>query len=223
MSPSRLSEAQENLVDDLYDAILSGKHKLSPGLVQQALDAGIEAAVLLNEGMIAAMAEVGDNFEQQVCFVPEMMLAARSMQAGLAVLKPAMAGGDVAPAGLVAIGTVKGDLHDIGKNLVSMLLEGAGFGILDLGVDVAPERFVEAAQRPDVHAVALSALITTTLPAMERTVQALDGAGVRPRVKVMVGGAPVSAGFCTKIGADGYAADASGAVALAKQLIGATL
>jgi 5-methyltetrahydrofolate--homocysteine methyltransferase len=119
----------------------------------------------------------------------------------------------------VAIGTVKGDMHDIGKNLVGMMLEGAGFAVVDLGVDVSPERFVEAAQRPDVDIVAMSALITTTLPAMEKTVVALDGAGVRPRVKVIVGGAPVSEGFSTRIGADGYAPDASSAVGLAKRLL----
>jgi 5-methyltetrahydrofolate--homocysteine methyltransferase len=187
--------------------------------VQQALDAGLPPATVLGEGMIAAMAEVGTRFEQQACFVPEMMLSARAMQAGLAVLKPALKSSNVAAAGTVAIGTVKGDLHDIGKNLVGMMLEGAGYTIVDLGVDVAPERFVEAARRPDVDLVALSALITTTLPAMERTVAALGEAGVRPRVKVMVGGAPVSAHYCHRIGADGYAPDASSAVALARSLV----
>jgi 5-methyltetrahydrofolate--homocysteine methyltransferase len=167
--------------------------------------------------MLAGMAEVGRQFEEGECYVPEMLISARAMKAGLAKLKPSLKQADLRAAGKVAIGTVKGDLHDMGKNLVGMMLEGAGFTVRDLGVDVSPEAFVAAAD--DVDVIGLSALLTTTMGQMQDTLNALDAAGKRSKVKVMVGGAPVTEDFARRIGADGYAADASRAVALAKSLI----
>ena len=166
------------------------------------------------------MAAVGRLFEEGEYFVPEMLIAARAMQSGLALLKPHLVAADVPIAGTVAIGTVKGDLHDIGKNLVGMMLEGAGFELVDLGTDVAPEQFVKAVQNGGVDIVALSALLTTTMPSMRATIEALKSAGIRDQVKVMIGGAPVTTEYSETIGADGYSADASQAVALAKNLIG---
>jgi 5-methyltetrahydrofolate--homocysteine methyltransferase len=174
---------------------------------------------ILSEEMIAAMAEVGRLFEEGEYYVPEMLIAARAMQAGLAVLKPHLVNANIQPVGKVVAGTVKGDLHDIGKNLVCMMLEGSGFEIVDLGTDVAAERFVEAARQPGVKVVALSALLTTTMTQMQTTIQALEQAGVRQQVKVIVGGAPVTEAFARQVGADGYAPDASRAVSLARTLI----
>jgi 5-methyltetrahydrofolate--homocysteine methyltransferase len=165
------------------------------------------------------MSEVGSRFEQGEYFVPEMLIAARAMQAGLKLLKPLLAQSGAEPLGRVAIGTVKGDLHDIGKSLVAMMLEGAGFEIMDMGVDVAPEKFVEAV-RGGANVVALSALLTTTMPNMKVTIEALKQAGLRDRVTVMVGGAPVTQAYADDIGADGYASDASSAVRKTKALIG---
>jgi 5-methyltetrahydrofolate--homocysteine methyltransferase len=170
--------------------------------------------------MLAAMAEVGRLFEEGECYVPEMLISARAMKIGLAKLQPSLIQTDVKAAGTVAIGTVKGDLHDMGKNLVGMMLEGAGFKVKDLGVDVTPETFVSAADEVDV--IGLSALLTTTMGSMKTTLDALDAAGKRPKVKVIVGGAPVTEDFARQIGADGYAADASKAVALTKSLISST-
>lgn len=216
------AESPETLdtLDDLYDAILDGRSSDVPALVQRALELGAPARVVLDAGMIDAMREVGRQFEQQECFVPEMLLAARAMQAGLGVLRPALQQSDVRAAGRVAIGAVRGDMHDIGKNLVGMMLEGAGFEVLDLGVDVAPERFVEAVRTHRPGIVALSALLTTTLPAMHATVQALAEAGVRSGVRVLVGGTPVTQEYAQEIGADGYAPDAGAAVRAAQALLG---
>jgi 5-methyltetrahydrofolate--homocysteine methyltransferase len=169
--------------------------------------------------MIAAMAKVGQLFEEGEYYVPEMLVSARAMQSGLAILKPLLKEAKVASAGRVAIGTVKGDLHDIGKNLVAMMLEGAGFEIKDMGTDVAPEKFVEAVKTGGVDVVALSALLTTTMTNMKVTVEALKQAGVREKVKVIIGGAPVTDSYAQQIGADGYAPDASKAVSLAKGLL----
>jgi len=209
----------EDYIKKIYAGILEGQHKQVAADVQAALDAGADPAVILNQGMIAAMAEVGRLFEIGEYYVPEMLIAARAMQAGLALLKPRLAQADVKSAGKVAIGTVKGDLHDIGKNLVAMMLEGAGFEIKDLGTDVAPEKFVEAVKSEGVNIVALSALLTTTMPNMKTTIEALKAAGVREKVKVMIGGAPVTDSYAQQIGADGYAPDASRAVSLAKSLV----
>ncbi len=210
----------EPILKTIYDNILEGQQKAVVEGVKAGLDAGLAPAQILNDGMIAAMAEVGRLFEIGEFFVPEMLISARAMQGGLAILKPYLAQTDVKPAGKVAIGTVKGDLHDIGKNLVMIMLEGSGFEIVDLGVDVTPEKFVEAVKSDAVQIVALSALLTTTMPNMKGTIEALKTAGLRDKVKVIVGGAPVTQDYSSQIGADGYAPDASRAVALAKSLVG---
>ena len=178
---------------------------------------GIQASGLLQEGMIAAMTEVGRLFEAREYYIPEMLIAARAMQACLAVIKPSLVQGEYKPAGRVAIGTVKGDLHDIGKNLVAIMLEGAGFEVHDLGTDVPPEIFVAAAEAADI--IAISALLTTTMVNMKTVIENLQQAGKRDKVKVMIGGAPITETYAQKIGADGYAADASRAVALARSLL----
>jgi 5-methyltetrahydrofolate--homocysteine methyltransferase len=187
--------------------------------VKEALAAGIGADVILQDALIAAMDEVGRRYEEGDIFVPEMLISARAMQAGLSLLKPHLVGGMSKPAGKVAIGTVKGDLHDIGKNLVAMMLEGAGFEILDLGVDVTPQAFVDAAHE-GAQIIGMSALLTTTMSNMGVTVKALQEAGLRDKVKVIIGGAPVTQEFATQIGADGFAADASSATRIARELLG---
>jgi len=210
----------EPVIKEIFDSILEGSQKVTVVKVQQALDAGINPGVILNDGMVAAMAEVGRLFEEGEYFVPEMLIAARAMQNGLAVLKPFLASANVKSQGKVVAGTVKGDLHDIGKNLVCMMLEGAAFEIVDLGSDVTPEKFVEAVRSTGADVICMSALLTTTMPNMKTTIEALKTAGLRDRVKVMVGGAPLTDQYAREIGADGYAADASRAVALAKSLVG---
>ncbi len=209
----------EPLIKEIYTNVMEGEAEAVKEKVQAALGQGIEAPVILNEGMIAAMSEVGRLFEEGEYFVPEMLIAARAMQSGLALLKPYLKDSDVKSAGKVVIGTVKGDLHDIGKNLVAMMLEGAGFEIVDLGTDVAPERFVEAVREQGAQVVALSALLTTTMPAMKATIEALTAAGIRDQVKVMIGGAPITQDYANLIGADGFSPDASRAVATAKALV----
>jgi 5-methyltetrahydrofolate--homocysteine methyltransferase len=209
----------EQIVKEIYEGVIEGQNTLVQKKVQEGLDAGVDPAVLLNQGMIAAMAEVGKRFEEGEYYVPEMLIAARAMQAGLALLKPHLAQSDVKSAGRVVIGTVKGDLHDIGKNLVGMMLEGAGFEIEDLGTDVSPQKFVDAARSGGTDIVAMSALLTTTMTQMKATIEALDQAGLRESVKVMVGGAPITESYAQQIGADGFAVDASRAVAVAKSLI----
>jgi 5-methyltetrahydrofolate--homocysteine methyltransferase len=213
-------ELMEKVLNSLYDAIVAGDASRAPGLVQQALDSGLPAPQILIEAMISAMNHVGKMFEEGEFFIPEMLIAARAMQAGLAVLKPHLMQADVKATGRVVAGTVKGDLHDIGKNLVCMLLEGAGFEIIDLGTDVVPEKFVEVVKEGKADIVALSALLTTTMPNMKVTIEALKSAGVREKAKVIIGGAPLTQAYADQIGADGYAPDASRAVALAKSLMG---
>ena len=207
------------IVKHIFQGIVDGQQDVVAAGVDAALTAGVPARTILDEGMLAAMAEVGQLFEEGECYVPEMLISARAMKAGLAKLQPSLKQADVQSAGKVALGTVKGDLHDLGKNLVGMMLEGAGFTVKDLGVDVSPEAFVAAAD--DVDVIGLSALLTTTMGSMQSTLDALDAAGKRPKVKVMVGGAPVTEDFAHRIGADGYAPDASRAVALAKVLLSA--
>ena len=205
----------------IYDGVVEGDNASVQQHVQEALGAGMNASVILNEGLIPAMAEVGRLFEEGEYFVPEMLVSARAMQEGLNLLKPHLLAGDIKPMGKVVAGTVKGDLHDIGKNLVCMMLEGAGFTIQDLGADVSPDAFVEAVRQGDVDLVAMSALLTTTMSNMKITIQALEEAGLRGQVKVMIGGAPVTEAYAQQIGADGYAPDASRAVKLAQKLIAA--
>ncbi len=207
------------ILQDLFDAILEGDRTTVIERVGAALDAELEPATILKEGMIAAMQEVGRRFEREEYYVPEMLIAARAMQEGMALLKPHLVQAEVQSAGLVITGTVQGDLHDIGKNLVGMMLEGAGFEILDLGTDVPPEQFVEAVQHHPADLVAMSALLTTTMPGMGTAIEALKAAGVREKVRVMVGGAPLTDGYARRIGADGYAPDASRAVDLARSLM----
>ncbi len=211
----------ENKLEVIRTGIMDGDMHLVQDTVNAALAEGISAPEILNEGLIKAMAEVGRLFEEGEYFVPEMLIAARAMKAGLAILKPKLIDADVKPVGKVAAGTVKGDLHDIGKNLVCMMLEGAGFEILDLGTDVSPDQFVDAVKNQGAHVVAMSALLTTTMPNMKNTVDALEEAGIRDAVKVMIGGAPVTQAYADEIGADGYAPDASRAATLARQLLGA--
>lgn len=204
-------------VKKIFQGIIDGQQDVVAERVDAALQAGVPARDILDEGMLAAMAEVGRQFEEGECYVPEMMVSARAMKAGLAKLKPSLTQTDTQSAGRVAIGTVKGDLHDMGKNLVGMMLEGAGFTVKDLGVDVPPEAFIAVADEVDV--IGLSALLTTTMGHMKDALNALEAAGKRSTVKVIVGGAPVTEDFARSIGADGYAPDASRAVALTKSLI----
>jgi 5-methyltetrahydrofolate--homocysteine methyltransferase len=203
----------------IYDGVLEGDMGTVEENVRAALDASNPPGEILQQGLIGAMSEVGRLFEEGEYFVPEMLIAARAMKAGLAILKPHLVDSGVESTGTVAIGTVKGDLHDIGKNLVAMMLEGAGFEINDLGTDVPPERFVAAVEE-GADILGLSALLTTTMPSMEATMTAIEAAGIRDKVKVMIGGAPVTSDYSDKIGADGFAPDASQAVSLAKSLMG---
>ena len=202
----------------IYDNIIEGAASNVEAGVREALAAGINADVILKDALIAAMGEVGARYEEGDMFVPEMLISARAMQAGLTLLKPYLVGGKAESAGKVAIGTVKGDLHDIGKNLVAMMLEGAGFEILDLGVDVPSQAFVDAAHE-GVQIIGMSALLTTTMSNMGNTIEALKAAGVRDKVKVMIGGAPVTQEFANSIGADAFAADAPSAARIARQLL----
>jgi 5-methyltetrahydrofolate--homocysteine methyltransferase len=209
----------EPILQEIYQGILEGKHREVETNIQAALQGGLGPKTILDESMIAAMTEVGRLFESGDFYIPEMLVAARAMQTGLVLLKPYLKEANIQMAGKVAIGTVKGDLHDIGKNLVMMMLEGAGFEILDLGTDVAPEKFVEVIQAGGVDILALSALLSTTMSSMKATMDALKGAGVREQIKVMIGGAPITEDFSRQIGAEGYAPDASRAVTLAKSLL----
>ena len=211
----------QSVLEEIREGIMDGDMQLVQDKVNEALEDGVEAPVILRQGLIPAMAEVGRLFEAGEYFVPEVLIAARAMKSGLTILKPKLVEADIEPVGTVAAGTVKGDLHDIGKNLVCMMLEGAGFEIVDLGTDVSPEAFVDAVKNQGVDVVAMSALLTTTMPNMKTTLDALQEAGVRDKVRVMVGGAPVTQAYADEIGADGYAADASRAATLAKQLVAA--
>ena len=206
-------------IKDIYEAVLDLENgeEIIAGLVEKELANGTDINKLLQEGLIAAMDEVGKSFSEEKLFVPEMLMAAQTMKTGLKILKPKLGAAGQASAGVVVIGTVKGDLHDIGKNLVGMMLEGGGFEVHDLGVDVGPETFVESAKARKAGLVGLSALLTTTMPAMEETVVALKEAGLG-HVKTMIGGAPVTRAFADKIGASGYSEDAPGAVELARKL-----
>ncbi len=207
-------------IEAIYNAVLDGNAPAAKAGVEKALAAGIAPDVILKEGLIGAMGEVGRLFEENEYFVPEMLVSARAMQNGLAVIKPYLAESGSKPTGKVIVGTVKGDLHDIGKNLVAMMLEGAGFEVIDMGTDVTPEKFVKGALEHKPQVVGMSALLTTTMPSMGTTVKALVEAGIRDQVKVMIGGAPVTDAFAKQIGADGYAPDASSAVRMAKSLAG---
>lgn len=207
-------------LQQIYERVIAGD---APGVnkrVEQPVAECVSPSEIISQYLIPAMTEVGARFERGEFYVPEMLIAARAMRTGLGVLKPLLVEGELKTAGRVVMGTVKDDLHDIGKNLVSMMLEGAGFEVTDLGVDVGPEEFLEAVrgEKPDI--VGMSALLTTTMPAMKSTIEALVEAGLRDKVKVLVGGAPLTQAFAYQVGADGYAPDAGSAVRKAKELLG---
>ena len=208
-------------LQEIADVVINGKAKLIGGLVQEGLDEGNDPSAILNS-MIDAMGVVGERFKNNEIFVPEMLVAARAMKKGVEVLKPHLASGTAGAAGKVIIGTVAGDLHDIGKNLVAMMIESAGFEVIDLGVDVSVDKFIDAVRaNPDTKIVACSALLTTTMPALRDTVAALNAADFRSKIKVMVGGAPITQEFADEIGADAYTPDAASAAAKAKELAAA--
>ncbi|MDZ7263592.1 MAG: corrinoid protein [candidate division KSB1 bacterium] len=207
------------VLQELATAIINGKMTDTEKLVQQALDANIPVQEILNKGMIAGMDVVGQKFKNNEFYVPEVLIAARAMKAGMKILKPRLAESGVQPIARLALGTVKGDLHDIGKNLVAMMLEGAGFEIIDLGVDVPPEKYLAAIKDKQVKVIGMSALLTTTMLNMKTTIDALKSSGLRNSVKVIIGGAPVTQSYADEIGADGYAADAATAVSVVKQLL----
>ncbi len=208
-------------LDQLYFAIVDGNAKAAVAVTQEAVAADVAPQTLLADYMIPAMDEVGARFESNECFVPELLISARAMKAALEVVRPLLVGQAAEPAGRVVVATVQGDLHDIGKNLVATMLEGGGFEIVDIGTDVSPDKLADAVHAHQPQIVALSALLTTTLPAMKRMIDRLTQDGLRDRVKVMIGGAPVTQDFADEIGADGYNDNAAGAVTVSRQLIGA--
>ena len=209
----------EPILKEIYDGIIDADQDLVRKKVEAALAQGVDAGSILNQGMVPAMSEVGRLFEEGEYFVPEMLICARAMQAGMSVLKPAMVAANLRSVGKVVAGTVKGDLHDIGKNLVCMMLEGAAFEIYDMGSDVTPQAFVDKVKEVDADFIAMSALLTTTMPNMKATIEAIQQAGLRDKVKIIIGGAPVTQEYANQIGADGFASDASRAVSLAQSLL----
>ena len=201
----------------LADAIIKGDQNAAVDITKAALEEDTPAESVLNDGLIAGMDVIGGRFKKNEVYIPEVLIAARAMKMAMEILEPELAKAGVKPRGKLLIGTVQGDLHDIGKNLVAMMLKGAGFQVVDLGVDIKPEKFVEQAKATGVQVIGMSALLTTTMPSMEKTLKALKEAGVS--AKVMIGGAPVTQGYADKIGADGYSPDAASAVDLAKSLV----
>jgi 5-methyltetrahydrofolate--homocysteine methyltransferase len=208
-----------SMLDDLRQSVIDGEMNATQEFVQKTLAEKISPEQILNDGLISAMTEVGRRFECGEFYVPEMLIAARAMKSGLALLRPHLIAANVQAVGKVVIGTVQGDLHDIGKNLVGMMLEGAGFEVVDLGADVSTEKYVAAVKEHQPDLVACSALLTTTMPRMKNVILSLKDAGLRDRVKVMIGGAPVTDKYATDVGADGYAPDAASAASLAKELL----
>ncbi len=211
-----MSDILKQIAEKLYD----GEDDAVAELTQKALDEGMTPEEVLNDGLLAGMDRVGVDFRDGELFVPEVLIAARAMHAGMDILRPLLAESDVPSAGKVVLGTVKGDLHDIGKNMVRMMLEGAGFEVVDLGIDVPPDKFIEAVKTEQPDLVGMSALLTTTMPSMKHTIDALVEAGLRDNVKVMIGGAPVTQALSREIEADGYAPDAASAIELARSLVG---
>lgn len=202
----------------ISEALQKGNAKLVSELVKKALDEKIKPKEILDKGLIAGMGIIGEKFKKNEVYVPEVLMAARAMNAGLALLEPVLAQTGAKPAGTFMVGTVKGDLHDIGKNLVAMMVKGAGFKVIDMGIDVSPEKFVEGVKKENPQVVGLSALLTTTMPMMKTTIEALKKAGAK--AKVVIGGAPVTQAYAKEIGADGYGADAASAVDVVKKLAG---
>jgi len=203
----------------IAENLIQGKAEKVKELVQKAVDEGEDVEKILNEALLAGMSVVGDKFKRNEFYVPEVLIAARAMKAGMEVIRPFLAEKNIKGKGRIVLGTVKGDLHDIGKNLVGMMLEGAGFEVVDLGVDIPAEKFVEEIKKTDAQIVGMSALLTTTMPAMKDVIAALTKEGIRKNVKVMIGGAPVTQDYADEIGADGYAPDAASAVDKAKELL----
>jgi len=209
----------DDKIQAVYEAVIQGAMADTSALVQEAIDAGFEADVILKEGLIAPMSEIGQKFEAGEVYVPEMLISAKSMKFGLELLRPHLVAADVQPLGKVIIGTVQGDLHDIGKNLVGMMMEGAGFEVIDMGVDVKPEEIIEAISEHKPDIVAMSALLTTTMGNMKTAITMMEDAGVNKGINIMIGGAPVTQDYADEIGADGFGMDASQAASLAKKLI----
>ncbi|MBN1659834.1 MAG: corrinoid protein [Anaerolineae bacterium] len=208
------------ILEQISTAVIEGNLDEIEELTEDALDEDLTAEEILNKGLMPGMDHVGVEFRAGNMFVPEVLRSARTMQASMDILRPILAEAGVETVGKVLLGTVKGDLHDIGKNLVAMMCEGAGFEVKDIGKDVAPEAFVDAVKEYEPHIVGMSALLTTTMRTMESTIRVLEEAGLRDRVKIMIGGAPVTQAFCDQIGADGYASNAASAADLAKKLVG---
>jgi len=211
---------EAEILDGLYEHTLDGEAGPVVELTREGLDLGMEPLTLLFDALIPSLEEVGRLFEIGEYFVPEMLVAARAMAGAMDILKPLIAESGAKPIGTFVMGTVKGDIHDIGKNLVNIMLEGAGFEVVDLGVNVPPEKFIEAIEQHRPQAVGMSAFLTTTMPMFKTTIEAIAAAGLRDQVKILVGGAPVTQEYCEVVGADGFATDASAAVRLTKQLIG---
>ncbi|MBT3379935.1 MAG: corrinoid protein [Lentisphaerae bacterium] len=210
----------EEILEQLAECIIKGKAPDAKELTQKALDDGVDVSDVLNQGLVAGMSVIGDRFKRNEVYVPEVLIAARAMKAGMELLRPLLKEGGIEAKAIVCVGTVKGDLHDIGKNLVCMMLEGAGFEVVDLGVNVEPEKFVAGVQENNANAIGMSALLTTTMTSMKTTIDAFAEAGCRDQVKIMVGGAPLTQNFADEIGADGYAPDAASAVDLVNELLG---
>jgi 5-methyltetrahydrofolate--homocysteine methyltransferase len=206
--------------EKFYQALAAGKMDEVKDLTQNALDRGESPESILKEGLIKAMDQIGVRFKNNEIYIPEVLIAARAMHAGLGVLKPILAKSTTAASAKIVLGTVKGDLHDIGKNLVAMLMEGAGFEVFDLGIDVPSEKFIQAAKENGANVIGMSALLTTTMLQMKATIEMIKSAGLGDGIKTIVGGAPLTAEFARKIGADGYAADAASAVGMVKKLLG---
>lgn len=210
-----------SLLNEISEQLQKGKAKVVKELVQKAIDEGVPVQDILNDGLLHGMGIIGEKFKNNEVFVPEVLVAARAMNTGAALLKPLLADAGVKASGKVCIGTVKGDLHDIGKNLVKMMMEGKGLEVIDIGTDVPPEKYIETAQQEGCQVICCSALLTTTMGVMQEVVEAADKAGIRSQVKIMVGGAPVTDSFCKQIGADCYTPDAASAAEAAVKLCGA--
>jgi len=208
-----------SILASMSESLMKGKANDVKALVEKALSEGVAPAKILNEGLLSGMSVIGERFKKNEVYVPEVLIAARAMKAGMSVLQPKLTSAGVQPIGVAVIGTVKGDLHDIGKNLVGMMLEGAGFKVVDLGIDVDPQKFVQAARDNNAKIVGVSALLTTTMTNMKAVVEAVKGANLAAKTLFMIGGAPVTQAFCNEIGADGYAPDAASAADLAKALL----
>jgi len=204
----------------IEESVVEGNAEKVKELTEKGIADGVDAATILDDGLIAGMGAIGEQFERKEAYVPELLLSARAMRAGMELLEPLLVSSGVEPKGKVVLGTVKGDVHNIGKDLVGIMLKGAGFEVIDLGVDVPPEEFVEVVRKEEIGIVGMSGLLTTTLPLMKTTIEALDAAGFRGQVKIMIGGAVVTRDYADRIGADGYAANAPEAVSKAKELLG---